>query len=105
MMLENIGCKVEIAQNGQEAINIYADNKYDIILMDIQMPVMDGITAINILKEQYKNLPPIIGLSANAIEGETNKYKKLGMSDYIAKPVSLETLCSVLSKWNKKTII
>ena len=100
MMLLNANCKVDHAENGQEALEIFEQNKYDIILMDIQMPVLDGLTTIKILRERFEILPVIIGISANAIEGEADRFKKLGMDDYLTKPVSMEILCDKLLKWS-----
>lgn len=70
--------------------------------MDIQMPVMDGITATKELKAQFPSLPPVIGVSANAMEGDAEKYISEGLDDYLAKPVSQERLHETLSKWCKK---
>jgi CheY-like chemotaxis protein len=103
LILESIGCKVEIANNGKEAIDIIsAGNRYDIIFMDIQMPVMDGVEAVTILRKTIKNLPPIIGLSANALEGDAEKYISFGMDDYIAKPFTTELIKEKLYKWTNK---
>lgn len=105
IMLENMGCKVEFAQNGLEAIEFFEKNKYDIILMDIQMPIMDGIEATKNLKEKFRILPPIIGLSANAMEGDAEKFIALGLDDYLSKPATMEQLKEKISKWlNKLTI-
>lgn len=101
MLLENQGCKVDIAQNGKEVLEKYEKDKYDIILMDIMMPEMDGITAMNKLKENYKELPPVIGLSAHAMEGDAQKYIAKGMDDYIEKPINKDKLISKLRKWGK----
>jgi len=87
LMLTSMGHEVTIAKNGQVAIEVYRPGQFDLILMDIQMPVMDGITATQKLKEKYKDLPPIIGLSANAFEGDRQKYMALGMDEYLTKPV------------------
>ncbi len=103
LMLENHGCKVMVAENGKEAIELFQEhNDVDIILMDIQMPVMDGITATKELKSQFPSLPPVIGISANAMEGDAEKYISQGLDDYISKPVSQEKLYETLSKWCKK---
>ncbi len=103
LLLESIGCKVEIANNGKEAVDIIsAGNIYDIVFMDIQMPVMDGVEAVEILRKNVKNLPPIIGLSANALEGDAEKYISLGMDDYIAKPFTTELIKEKLYKWTFK---
>lgn len=110
LMLENVGCEVVLANNGLEAINYLEDGFLrtknfqfvDIILMDIQMPVMDGITAVKHLKSKYSFLPPIIGLSANAMEGDAENFIAQGMDDYLAKPVSSELLVEKLQKWSNK---
>jgi PAS domain S-box-containing protein len=87
LMLTSMGHEVRIAKNGQEAIELFQPGLFDLILMDIQMPVMNGITATQILKEKYTTLPPIVGLSANAFEGDRPKYMALGMDEYLTKPV------------------
>lgn len=101
MMLENLGCTVELAVNGQEAIEKFEEEKFDIIFMDIQMPVMDGIQATKEILARYKNVPPIICLSANAMEGDAEKYLAHGMSDYIPKPVNQEILERKILQWYK----
>jgi PAS domain S-box-containing protein len=88
LMLNTMGHEVFMVKNGQEAIKAYKPGKYDLIIMDIQMPVMDGITATKILREKHENLPPIIGLSANAFEGDREKYMGLGLDEYITKPLT-----------------
>jgi len=102
LMLENFGCTVELANNGQEAVDMYTSGKFDYIFMDIQMPVMDGIAATKILRKKFKNnLPPIIGLSANAMEGDAEKYMGMGLDDYISKPVKKELLAEKLHRWQQ----
>lgn len=111
LMLKDMGCDVLIAKNGEEALNLFDKHyhrastklkKFDIILMDIQMPVMDGITAAKNLKENYENLPPIIGISANAMEGDAERYIEQGLDDYISKPVTREMLFKKLYSYCKK---
>jgi signal transduction histidine kinase/ligand-binding sensor domain-containing protein/CheY-like chemotaxis protein len=80
--------ELQIVCNGQEALDLFEPGKFDLILMDIQMPVMDGVTATQKLKEKYTDLPPIVGLSANAFEGDREKYMALGMDEYLTKPVN-----------------
>ncbi len=100
LILENIGCKVSLAVNGKEAVDmISAGLKYDIVFMDIQMPIMDGVEAVSILRKKYSKLPPIIGLSANAMEGDAERYIKLGMDDYISKPFTANQIKEKLFKW------
>ncbi len=98
LMLESLGHTVSIAFNGENAIEKYTPNTYDLILMDIQMPVMDGITATEKLREKYDFLPPIVGLSANAFEGDREKYMNMGMDEYITKPVSENDFLELIEK-------
>ena len=100
MMLENLGCKVQLANNGYEAIEQYKKHQFDIIFMDIMMPEMDGITAMKQLRILHSKLPPVIGLSAHAMQGDAEKFITLGMDDYIEKPVKKETLLRKLKKWS-----
>jgi signal transduction histidine kinase len=99
LMLTNLGCEVTLAENGLKALEIFEEGKFDIILMDIQMPVMDGVKATKKLRETYKVLPVIIGLSANAMEGDAEKYINQGMDDYVIKPLTVAKLRSLLEKW------
>ncbi len=99
LMLENAGCKVVCANNGLEALNAYKPGKFDLIIMDIQMPVMDGIAATKELRKRHKDLPPVIGLSANVLKGDEGFYLKEGLDDYIPKPFNSEKLISIINKW------
>ncbi len=99
IMLQNAGCKVDIAENGQEALERFEKAEYDIILMDIQMPVMDGITATRELRKRYADLPPIIGISANALKADAQHYIDQGLDDYISKPVKASLLYQKITEW------
>ena len=101
IILENVGCTVDIAENGLQALEMYEQQSYDLILMDIQMPLMDGITAMKELRKKHNNLPPIIGLSANALQQDADKYIEQGLDDYIAKPVIPANLYSKMIEWLK----
>ena len=98
LMLEHFGCNVTTAENGEECLKIYPTQKFDLILMDIQMPVMDGIEATTILRKKHKNLPLIAAVSANAMEGDAEKYISAGMDDYLPKPITKESVNSLLDK-------
>ncbi len=100
IMLSKMGHKVTLAEDGKQAIEAYQPGKFDVILMDIQMPVMDGITATKILKNEHKDLPPIIGLSANAFEGDREKYLAKGFDEYLTKPLKEKDFNTVLEKFN-----
>jgi signal transduction histidine kinase/CheY-like chemotaxis protein len=101
LLLTSFGHSVDLAENGAIAFEIFQPGKYDVILMDIQMPVMDGITATRKLRETHENLPPIIGLSANAFEGDREKYMKLGLDEYLTKPLKKEEFLQALESVKK----
>ncbi|MFO7978489.1 MAG: transporter substrate-binding domain-containing protein [Bacteroidales bacterium] len=98
LTLKEMGCETDIAENGLIAIEKIQQNQYDVILMDIQMPVMDGVTAMKKLKAMNISLPPIIGLSAQAMEGDAERYIAMGMDDYITKPINSELLYQKLQR-------
>ncbi len=100
LMLEKFGCKVDMATNGEEALQMFDPYKHHAIFMDIMMPVMDGIEALKKLKEKYKDLPPILALTANAMEGDDKKYLDYGFNSYLAKPVTLEDLSKKFQELN-----
>lgn len=80
------GAEVDLAENGKEAVELAKKNKYDVILMDIQMPVMGGDEATRIIKGELGFNVPVIALTANAIDGDREKYMKMGFDDYLSKP-------------------
>ena len=96
LLLKGMGHKVTVFDNGLQAVENYIPALYDLILMDIQMPVMDGITATKMLKKKFSYLPPIIGLSANAFEGDREKYMNMGMDEYLTKPVKASDFRNLL---------
>lgn len=104
LMMKEAGCTIDIASNGEEALQKFCQGKYDFILMDIQMPVMDGVTAVKELIKRYgkSDLPVIIGLSARAMEGDAEYYIAQGMDDYLTKPVSTAKLVEKFMYWDKK---
>ncbi|NLF44324.1 MAG: response regulator, partial [Bacteroidales bacterium] len=98
LMLTNMGHEVEIAENGLKVFEMFKPGCFDLILMDIQMPLMDGIAATQELRTRYSELPPIIGLSANAFEGDREKYIARGMDDYLTKPVKTEDFATLINR-------
>lgn len=92
LLLNQLNCSVTCCQNGQEAIDVLKENDFDIIFMDVQMPVMNGIDATKIIKDQKLSNSPILGLTANAMEGDEEKYLSSGFDGYIPKPIQLKTL-------------
>ena len=99
-LLGKKGFKVEVAGNGQEAINMLLAGDYGLVLMDIQMPVMDGISAtLEIRKiERFKDLP-IIAMTAHAMSGDREKSLEAGMNDHLTKPIEVKMLYATLRKW------
>lgn len=99
-MLNKRGHSVEIANNGVEALSSCEKKKYDVILMDIQMPSMDGIEATKRIRQSegpYRHTP-IIALTAFAIQGDRERFMNLGMDEYISKPVMMDELFSVIDR-------
>jgi signal transduction histidine kinase/DNA-binding response OmpR family regulator len=89
----------DLAQNGKEAITLLRARKYDLILMDIQMPVMDGYTATTEIRKVLKIDTPIIAMTAHALSGEREKCLGLGMDEYISKPVREENLLQLIQRF------
>ncbi|MEM7257830.1 MAG: response regulator, partial [Pseudomonadota bacterium] len=100
MMLENIGCDVEIAENGADAVEALKSREFDLVLMDCQMPVMDGYEATKVIRTQSKQSHiPVIALTANAMAGDRELCLSSGMDDYLSKPVSQHHLQEAIDKW------
>lgn len=101
MILEKQGHRVLVAINGREAVEIFDKETFDIVLMDIQMPEMDGIKASKIIKKKCKEKGiclPIIALTAYAIEGDEERFIAEGMDDYISKPIDLVQFFDVITR-------
>lgn len=87
-MLEMMGYKTDIAENGLEAVNAVRDKQYDLIFMDVQMPHMDGIEATKrIIAELGDKRPRIIAMTANVMQGDKESYLAAGMDGYVGKPI------------------
>ncbi len=102
-LLQKGGYTLDIANHGQEALHMLEKNSYDLVLMDIQMPIMDGLTATQKIREQekFKDLP-IIAMSAHAMTGDKEKSLEFGMNDHLTKPIDPELLYLTLHQWLKK---
>jgi len=103
-LLENSGIKIDIANNGEEALKKYAIKKYELIFMDLQMPIMDGYEATKIIRAKDKDIP-IIALTANAMKEDMQRTKLVGMNEHLNKPINVELLYKTLFKYlsNKST--
>jgi PAS domain S-box-containing protein len=99
--LRKLGFEVHLAGNGEEALSAAAAQRFDVILMDCQMPRMDGFEATSRLRQREAGGPRslIIALTAHAMEGDRAQCLAAGMDDYLSKPVNIETMCTVLERW------
>ncbi|OUS78734.1 hybrid sensor histidine kinase/response regulator [Paenibacillus sp. MY03] len=102
-MIEKLGHKTTIVQNGKETVEAVKHVPYDIIFMDIQMPSMDGLAATKIINEMThgKKSPYIVAVTAHAIKGDSEKYLSEGMDAYISKPVSMSAISEIIERIKK----
>ncbi len=103
-MLEKVGLKPKLANNGVEAVQMLNEQTFDLVLMDCQMPEMDGFDATReirklAIKATDQNLIPVVAMTANVMSGDRERCLEVGMDDYIGKPVQRDKLESVLRKW------
>ena len=100
-ILKKLGWRTDAVGNGVEALAALAREKYDLVLMDVQMPEMDGLEAARRIRagEAGRADVPIIAMTAHAMPGDRNECLEAGMDDYLAKPISPGALAGVLAKW------
>jgi len=102
-VLKHLGYQADIVGNGQEAIKAIANKSYDLILMDVQMPEMDGLEATKYIRKQELELqtPPIaiVAMTGNATDDDQNFCRDAGMSDYISKPIQIDKLKNILQRY------
>jgi CheY-like chemotaxis protein len=99
-LLQNLGYLATLANNGREVLDMLQREHYDIILMDCQMPEMDGYETTRRIRTLTNQAQPrIIAMTANAMRGESEKCLEAGMDDYMSKPVRLDTLREMLVRW------
>lgn len=98
-ILNKLGYNPSIVENGLRAVEEAGQKQYDIILMDMQMPEMDGLEATRCIRQNKENRPIIIALTANTMQGDQQECLNAGMDDYISKPVKLEEITGKLEKW------
>lgn len=97
-MLMRLGYRADVASNGLEAVQALERQPYDIVLMDVRMPEMDGFEATQAIRAMDGPQPRIIAITAYALEGDREKCIEVGMDDYISKPVKLEELKAILGR-------
>jgi PAS domain S-box-containing protein len=103
-MLQKLGCRVDVAGNGLEAVQMTAQLPYDLVLMDVQMPEMDGFSATRVIREREALRGttmriPIIALTADAMAGDRERCLDAGMNDYVTKPIEPASLHRALTRW------
>ena len=101
--LEESAIEVAIANNGQEAVDMFGSDHYELILMDLQMPIMDGFEATRRIREKDKDIP-IVALTANAMREDVDKTRESGMNMHLSKPIEAEKLYDVLFKYLSEKI-
>ena len=108
-MLKKMSCKVTLVSNGQEAVNAVAEKPFNFVIMDCQMPVMDGYQATAAIRQREKKEGldhhiPIIALTANALEGDREKCLSAGMDDYVSKPFNQADISNILARWSREKL-
>jgi two-component system sensor histidine kinase/response regulator len=100
-LLERMGCSVRVADNGAEGVKAYSEHLFDIVLMDLQMPVMDGLTATRRIRELEGagKQTPIVALTANAMTGQLERCTEAGMNAFLTKPIELPRLLETLERY------
>ena len=103
-ILSKLGYTADIANNGREAADAVMSKRYDLVLMDVQMPEMDGLEATRFIREHADPQPIIIATTANAMSDDRQICLSAGMDDYLAKPMKLQDIMGVLEKWGQRIV-
>ena len=99
LILQRAGLDIDLVSDGSEAVDAHRANPYDLILMDCQMPTMDGFEASRRIRDLPQKQPIIVAVTANALVGERERCLSAGMDDYLSKPFQAEQLVDVVSRW------
>ncbi|HEX4164056.1 MAG TPA: response regulator [Bryobacteraceae bacterium] len=99
LILQRAGFEIDLVSDGNEAVSSHRTAPYDVILMDCQMPTMDGFEASRQIRRLDRPQPAIIAVTANALLGERERCLEAGMDDYLSKPFQAEQLVAVVRKW------
>jgi len=95
-LLQQMGYRADVASNGIEAIEAIERQRYDVILMDVQMPEMDGLEASRQIVRRWTERPRIVAMTANAMQGDREECLEAGMDDYVTKPIRVDVLAQAL---------
>jgi two-component system sensor histidine kinase/response regulator len=99
LILQRAGFSIDLVSDGNEAVEAHREKPYDLILMDCQMPTMDGLEACRHIRKLSGPQPVIIAVTANALVGERERCLSAGMDDYLSKPFQAEQLVNIVKKW------
>jgi CheY-like chemotaxis protein len=99
LILQKAGFTIDLVADGHEAVEAHRQKAYDVILMDCQMPTMDGFEASRLIRKAGDPQPVIIAVTANALLGERERCLNAGMDDYLSKPFHADQLVAVVKKW------
>jgi len=105
-LLSKMGHRAEIAKDGREAVVRVEREAFDLVLMDMQMPYMDGIAATRAIRalDGAKGAVPIVAMTANAMNGDRERCLAVGMNDYVPKPIDRRRLSALLGRWNERAL-
>jgi len=105
-ILENLECRVDVAANGREALELLESLDYDLVFMDCQMPELDGYEATQEIRRRQGTgrRIPVIAMTANALHGDRERCLEAGMDDYMAKPVAPAAFREMLDRWASSTV-
>jgi two-component system, sensor histidine kinase and response regulator len=99
LILQRAGFNIDVVGDGSEAVEAHRTKPYDVILMDCQMPIMDGFEASRAIRQLEQPQPIIVAVTANALLGEREKCLAAGMNDYLSKPFQADQLVSLVKRW------
>ena len=99
LILQRAGFTIDVVGDGSEAVEAHRTKPYDVILMDCQMPIMDGFEASRAIRQLEQPQPIIVAVTANALLGEREKCLAAGMNDYLSKPFQADQLVSLVKRW------
>ena len=99
LILQRAGFEIDLVSDGSEAVEAHRAHPYDLILMDCQMPTMDGFEASRQIRDLQQKQPVIVAVTANALVGERERCLSAGMDDYLSKPFQAEQLVAVVKRW------
>lgn len=103
LLLKRIGCSIDLAGDGQIAVDKLRTNRYDIIFMDLRMPVMDGFEATAIIRKEIDKTIPIVAISAYVLQEIVDKCLSVGMNGFIAKGSDMDTMKGEIVSWIEKS--